>query len=1166
MAKICTLGPFRLDTQDVLLFHGSEPVALGRRAIALLRALVERPGAVVSKDALIEAAWPGQTVEESNLTVQIAALRRVLGEEPGGDRWIETMPRRGYRFVGPVVTEVQKGVTEAPPRADARRDATPIEHGEAERRQITAMSCGLIGIAGRADLMDLDDWREAVGAFRRCASETAGRHHGFIYRHLGNNVLALFGYPEAHEHDAEQAVRAGLELCTAVRALRPDAEPPMRCRVGIATGMVIIGDSAGVDEGRDHEIVGDTPGLAAQLQISVQPETVAIDPATRRLIGNLFDCCELDTIETSGGAETTHRWQVLGESLVASRFEALRGTALGPLIGREEEVSLLLRRWARAKAGDGQVVLISGEPGIGKSRLVAALAERLQAERYLRLRCFCSPHHQDSTLSPSIDQLGRAAGFARDDPLMTKLEKLEAVLARAEPRDEDVALLADLLSLPDSDQHPLPNLSPQRKKERTLEALVRQLEGLARQQPVMTVFEDAHWIDPTSRELLDLTIDRLRTMPVLLIVTFRPEFQPPWRGQPQVTMLALRRLDRRDQTALVMQIAGGKALPDDVVARIVDRTDGIPLFVEELTKSVLESGLLREEADCYLLDGALPALAIPATLHASLMARLDRLASARQVAQIGAAIGRDFSYELLRAVSRLPEGELEVSLGRLVTSELVSQRGTPPDAVYAFKHALVRDAAHGTLLRGARQQLHAQIAEVLEAQSPELIDNQPELFAQHYGAAGLIEKSVAAWGKAGQRSAARSELVEAAAQFQKALDQLALLPDTPGRRRQELEFCCALGAVLRAVKGHAAPETGQAYARAIDLWQQLGSPSEFLYIPYVQSYYYMARGEFDAARRLDEVLLRSSDERDDAAGRFLGHFSSGRTLTLIGRFSASRSHLEAALGLCNLDFHSPLVHQTGFDPQVTTQTYLGIVLVCLGYPEQALARVNAAIAHARRLAHPPSLAVCVASGGIPLTLVGDNAALSEWTDELAAVAAEQGFSYWQAVANYNSGWIKMNNDHVCEGISLLRSGLAAFRATGAEAWTPYLLGLLAKGCEIAGQNEEAVALLDEALQIAERTGERWFEAELHRHKGQLLLQQGHAEAAEDLHRKALSIAQEQQAKLWELRAAVSLARLRRDQGRRAEARELLAPVYGWFSEGFDMPDLKEAKALLEELV
>jgi predicted ATPase len=595
---------------------------------------------------------------------------------------------------------------------------------------------------------------------------------------------------------------------------------------------------------------------------------------------------------------------------------------LSPLVGRDEEIDLLLRRWVRAKSGAGQVLLISGEPGLGKSRIAAVLEERLHIEPHLRLRFFCSPYHQDSALFPFIDQLGRASGFARDDPPAAKLDKLETLLAAAVPAKDDVAVLSDLMSLPASDRHPLPNLSPLRKKEETLEALIRQLEGLARQQPVVMVFEDAHWIDPTSRELLDLTVERIRSLPVLLVVTFRPEFQPPWTGQPQATTLALNRLDRRDRTDLVEQIAGGKALPDEVIDQIADRTDGVPLFIEELTKSVLESGLLREEQDRYVLDRALPSLAIPTSLHDSLIARLDRLASVRLVAQIGAAIGREFPYTLLRTVSRLPEEELHAALARLVASELVFQRGTPPDAVYSFKHALVQDAAHGSLLRSSRQQLHAQIAEALEAGSPEVMDSQPELLAQHYTEAGLVEKSVVCWGKAGHRSAARAAMAEAAAQFQKALDQLAFLPDDLERQRQELEFHSALGGALQAAKGYAAPETGRAYARAQQLWEQLGSPSEFLRVPVRQSVYHAIRGELDLALRLDEELLRLSRQHNEYAGLVLGHISSGRELMYMGRFTSSRLHLEEVLALYDPISHHSVIHRTGDDPHVVSLAWL----------------------------------------------------------------------------------------------------------------------------------------------------------------------------------------------------------------------------------------------------
>jgi class 3 adenylate cyclase/tetratricopeptide (TPR) repeat protein len=1067
---------------------------------------------------------------------------------------------------------------------DALRTATPVaarttashdalQTGDAERRQLTVMFCDLVGSTALSTRLDPEDLREVIGAYHRAVTEIVTEFDGFISRYMGDGVLVYFGYPQAHEDDAERAVRAGLSAIAAVGRLDVKSVK-LQARVGIATGLVVVGDLIGVVVGdligsgsaQEQSVVGETPNLAARLQALAEPDTVVIAPGTRRLVGNLFEYRDLGAVEVKGIAAPVPIWQVLLPSNVASRFEAMHGSALSPLIGRDEEVDLMLRRWARAKAGDGQVVLVSGEPGIGKSRVVAALAERLRGEPHIRLRYFCSPYHRDSALFPFVDQLGRASRFARDDPPGARLEKLDAVLARAAPPEEDVTLLADLLSLPASERrHPLPDLSPQRKKERTLEALIRQLEGLARQQPILMVFEDAHWIDPTSRELLDLTVERTRTLPVLLIVTFRPEFQPPWTGQPQVTMLALNRLDRRDRTALVAQIACGRTMPAEVVEQIAERTDGVPLFVEELTKSVLESGVLHEEADRYVLDRALSPFAIPTTLHASLLARLDRLAPVRLVAQIGAAIGRQFPYALLRAVSRLPEDELQTSLARLVASGLIFQRGTPPDAVYAFKHVLVQDAAHDSLLRSTRQQLHARIATALEAQSPELMDCEPELFAQHYAEAGLAEKSVACWGKAGRRSAARSAMAEAATQFQRGLDQLSLLPDSPERQRQELEFWSALGGVLFAVKGFAAPEAAQANARSRELWEQLGSPSDFLAVPFRVSRYHMYRGELDLAQRMNEDLMSLSCQRNDRAGLVLGHASSGGNLSFAGKFASSRWHLEEVLALYDPISCGSLVHQVGFHPHVNSQAYLGTVLFCLGFPDQALAQLRAAIAEARRLGHPPSLAGSLAVGVRLLSLARDDAALKELATELAAIATEQGFLFWRALGATFRGWAEVKNGDLTEGMSLLRSGSTAYRATGAELAVPFYTDLLAGACEMAGEIDEGLTLLDDALQSVERTGERWFAAELNRHKGQLLLREGHIEAAEQLYRKALSIAEEQGAKLWELRAAVSLAQLRRDQGQRGEARDLLVPVYGWFTEGFGTQDLRQGKALLDKL-
>jgi class 3 adenylate cyclase/predicted ATPase len=969
-----------------------------------------------------------------------------------------------------------------------------------ERRHLTLLFCDLVGSTALSAHLDPEDLRQLYRAYRDACVRVVARYDGLLAQFMGDGVMVYFGYPQAHEDDAERAVRAGLDIISTVGWLRTPAGGRVEARVGIATGLVVVGDLSS----QAQAVVGETPNLAARLQAAATPGKVVVAASTRRLLGQLFRLRPLGGLRVKGVAEPVEAWIVEGETLSDSRFEMVRARRLTSFVGREREVALLDERHRLAWQGKGQILLISGEAGIGKSRFAAQFAERIADQPHTRLRYQCSPYHAASAFHPIIEQLKRAACLDPGDLPDQQLDKVEAMIGRATPQVSDVApLFAALLSLPSGDRYPPLGLTGAQRRQQTLTALVNQLESVARKNPVLLLFEDVHWADASTLEALDLLAERVPELPLLALITSRPEFQPHWMGQPQVSLLVLNRLDPCERTALVEQIAGGKALPDEIVAQIVDRTDGVPLFVEELTKSVLESGLLRDAGDRYVLDGALPPFAIPTTLHDSLMARLDRLASVRLVAQIGAAIGREFPYALLHAVSRLAEDELQTALARLVASELIFQRGSPPDAVYSFKHALVQDAAHASLLHSSSQQLHAQIAEALAIHSPELVDSQPELFAHHYAQAGLVEKSVAAWGKAGQQSAARSALAEAATQFQKALEQLALLTDSPERFRQELEFRSGLGAALQAVKGQAAPKTGEVYARARVLWEQLGSPSEFLQVPYGQSRYHLHRGELDLAIRLDEDLLCASQLSNDSGGRVLAHQSCGAGQLLAGRFTLSRSHLEESLALYDPISHRSLARQAGFHPHVNSLAVLGIVLFCLGYPDQALERSSAAIAEARKLAHPPSSALSLTQRARLLSLAGDDAALDELADQLAAVATEQGFPVWRALGVIYRGWVKAQKGDVAEGISVLRSGLAAYRATGAELLMPHHFALLARACEIAGQFEEALTLLDDALEIVGRTGERWLVAELNRHEGQLLLRQGRAEAAE-----------ERSAKLW----------------------------------------------------
>ena len=691
---------------------------------------------------------------------------------------------------------VEKGeLKPAPPAA-----ASVAPQDTAERRQVTVLFSDLVGSTALSARMDPEDLREVISAYQKCVAETVRRFGGFVAKYMGDGVLAYFGYPQAHEHDAERAVRAGLALVEAVPKLTTAAGSPLQVRAGIATGLVVVGDLIGAGAAQEQAVVGETPNLAARLQGIAEPNTIVISEGTRKLLGHLFDLQDLGAKELKGIEGGVRAYEALRPSALESRFEALR-VATTPLVGRDEELDLLLRRWEQAKRGDGCVVLISGEPGIGKSRIAETIVERIVGEPHTRLRYFCSPHHQDSALYPSIAQLERAAGFRREDTPEQRLAKLEAVLAQGtNDLSEAVPLVADLLSIPTGDRYPPLNLTPQKRKEKTLNTLLAQLEGLAARQPVLMVWEDVHWSDPTTRESLDLLIDRVPTLRVLVILTFRPEFTPPWIGRPHVTMLTLNRLPRRQGAEMIAYVTGGKALPKEVAEQIIERTDGVPLFIEELTKTVVESGIVTEAGDHYAVAGPTASLAIPTSLHASLLARLDRLAPTREVAQIGAALGRSFSYELISAVAGMPQQKLDEALDQLASAELIFRRGVPPDAEYTFKHALVQDAAYSMLLRGRRQQLHARIVTTLEKQFPEVVSTQPALMAQHSSQADLTEKAVGYWLKAGQQATARSAMTEAVAQLQKGLDLLKSMPDDPSRQQQELELRIALGQALAPQK------------------------------------------------------------------------------------------------------------------------------------------------------------------------------------------------------------------------------------------------------------------------------------------------------------------------------------------------------------------------------
>ena len=923
----------------------------------------------------------------------------------------------------------------------------PQAQDSAERRQVTVMFSDLVGSTALSGQMDPEDLRELISAYQTCVAETVRRHGGFVAKYLGDGVLVYFGYPQAHEDDAEQAVRAGLETIAAVTALKMLV--PLQTRVGIATGLVVVGDLIGSGQAQERGIVGETPNLAARLQGLAEPNMVVIAEGTRKLLGNLFDLEDLGQKELKGIAGATRAFAALRAGSAESRFEALHASGLTALVGREEETELLLRRWSKAKGGEGQVVLLSGEAGIGKSRLTAALLERLSGEPHTRLRYFCSPQHTDSAFYPIIGQMERAAGLSRDDTAAVRLDKLDALLAQSSASSQDAALFAELLSLPNDGRYPALNLAPEQRRQKTLEAFSSQLEVLSRVRPVLMIFEDAHWTDPTSLEAFGRTVDRIRPLRVLLLATFRPEFVPPWIGRPHVTSLTINRMAERDVDAIIDGVAGNKPIPESVRKDIIERTDGIPLFVEEMTKAVLEA---ESEGSAKQLAASVPspAHAVPASLHASLMARLDRLGSAKDVAQIGAAIGREFSHALLAAVAGKPGADLGSALDRLIAAGLLFRQGVPPQATYLFKHALVQDAAYGTLLREARRGLHARIAEVLEGQFTEIAKNQPELLARHCTEAGLTEKAVGLWGKAGQRSLERSALVEAVEQLTRAIGLIAALAPTPALRREEIKLQVALITPLLHVKGYAAPETKAAAERANLLIEQakaLGEPLEdplllfsVLYGVWVANYIAF---NGDAMRELAAQFLVLAEKQGSVVPVVVAHRIMAVSLLCTGDIVQARVHSDQAAALHNPAEHRPVATRFGQDNGVSILAYRSLGSWLLGYPAASLADVESAVKAAREIGQAATLMFVLTHAALTHLVSRNYAAAKGEAEELAAVAGDKGAFFWKAIGTMAQGWVFALTGKASDAADLLTSGLGAFRSTGSTLWIPLHMSCLA---------------------------------------------------------------------------------------------------------------------------
>ena len=1073
----------------------------------------------------------------------------------------------------PASTATQTGQPEVAPQPSQAEPPTSEPHTpDAERRQLTVMFCDLVGSTPLSEQLDPEELRDVVRIYQQTCAEVVQRFDGHIAQLLGDALLVYFGWPQAHEDDAQRAVRTGLGMLEAMQTLNTRLEQDksirLAIRVGIHTGLVVVGEMGG---GGHHErlALGGTPNVASRLQGLAGADTVTISAATARLVQGYVDLDDLGEHSLKGVAAPMRVYRVQGETETQSRFEVTARRGLTPLVGREDEVALLLRRWAQSREGQGQVVLLSGEAGIGKSRLVEVMREHASRDGVPRIAFRCSLYHTHSALYPVVEHMQRLLQFERDDTPEMKLDKLERGLhTYGLSLDETVPLLASLLSVPLLERYAPLTLTPQRQRQLTLEMLVTWLLAEADRQPAVLVVEDLHWADPSTLEMLSLLIDRIATASMLLLLTFRPEFQSPWPMAAHMLHLTLSRCTPQQVERIATAVAGDKQLPGEVVQQVVSQTDGVPLFVEEVTKMVLESGLLREQGDHYALTGPLTALAIPSTLHDALMARLDRLGEVKKVAQLGATLGRTFNYELLHAVAQLEAVPLRQALARLVDAELVMSRGVLPQATYTFKHALIQDAAYQSLLKTARQQIHQQTAQVLETQFPETAATQPELLAYHYTEAGLGEQAVPYWQQAGENAAQRSAHVEAVSHLSKGLAHLTMQSETPDRMQRELTILITLGPALMATKGYAAPDVQQTYARARELCQCAGDAPDLFPVLMGLCRFYYAGGVMQTARELGEQLLSVAQMNHDAAGLMVAHTALGTTLCFMGAFVQARRHLEqGSESSLPLQEELALARRWSTVPRIQCLIWEAYALTVLGYPDQALRKARQVRLLSQDIAHPHSVVYTLYQIARLHLLRRERQAARELAEAVIPLAAEQSSALWLAAARFIQGFTYAVLGQPEDGVTQMSQSMTAVFNTGAGVFRPTLLTWMAEAYGEIGNPNEGLAVLDDALAAADKNEQRYNKSEIYRLKGELCVKRPVPDQfeAERSFQHALDIARHQHARLFELRAATSLARLWQSHDRRQDAYDLLAPVYDWFTEGFDTADLQESKGLLEEL-